>query len=187
MLPRGVASAHRPPPTLRTLRSLQPGLRDHSSETNAVGRPSGVECEESKPQECLLSPASKAHLSVFSAMGFCLREEASLLQPKLGTTETGWKTASPASSGYPHRTHCPPWTTPPPHHLGKLTGLGLPLSGGGRRQAGAVHAALKGQIKKRICPWSCYWEAPALHLPWEQEDASLPRALSCSVEASLLL
>lgn len=114
MLPRGVASAHRPPPTLRTSRSLQPGLRDHSSETNAVGRPSGMECEESKPQECLLSPASKAHLSVFSGMGFCLREEASLLQPKLGTSETGWKTASPASSGCPHHTHCPPWTTTPP-------------------------------------------------------------------------
>lgn len=33
-------------------------------------------CEEFKPQECLLSLASKAHLFVFSGTGFCLHEEA---------------------------------------------------------------------------------------------------------------
>lgn len=44
-----------------------------------------------QPQERLLSPASKAHLSVFSGMGFCLHEEASFRQYELGMSKTGWK------------------------------------------------------------------------------------------------
>lgn len=82
---------------------------------------------EYKPQECLLSPASKARLSVFSGMGFCPREEASLRQHESGMSETGWKRVSPVSSGCPPHKCCPPWT---PHTQGKQEGLGLLMSGG---------------------------------------------------------
>lgn len=66
-------------------------------------------CEEFKPQECLLSLASKAHLLVFSETGFCLHEEAPTLQCELGTSGTGW-----TPSVCPQRAHRPSWTTCPP-------------------------------------------------------------------------
>lgn len=112
-------------------------------------------CEEFKPQECLLSLASKAHLLVFSETGFCLHEEAPTLQCELGTSGTGW-----TPSVCPQRAHCPSWTTCPP--LGKHTGLGFSLGRGSCWETPAL--SLSWEKKEASTPWGlgCPVEASLL-------------------------
>lgn len=92
---------------------------------------------ESKPQDCWVSPAVKAHFSFFSGMGLNLRlhKEVSLLLCEWGCQrlEGAGGTALPSSSGYAHHACCPPWTT---HPLGNKACLSSRWSGGNQRQDG---------------------------------------------------
>ena len=105
-------------------------------------------CEEFKPQECLLSLASKAHLFVFSGTGFCLHEEAPPLQCELGTS-------GPPLSALNVHIALP---GPPAHPLGKHTGLGFPLGGGSCWETPALSLS-PGRRRKLLCPgdWAVPW------------------------------
>lgn len=107
-------------------------------------------CEEFRPQECLLSLASKAHLLVFSGTGFCLHEEAPPpLQCELGTSGL----AGPPLSAPSVHTALP---GPPAHPLGKHTGLGFPLGG---RSCWETPALSPGRKRKLLClgDWAVPW------------------------------
>ena len=88
-LPQGVASAHTHKEHLERPAVWLQGPQFRNGTLSA--RLSGTGLWRIQPQERLLSPASKAHLSVFSGMGFCLHEEASFRQYELGMSKTGWK------------------------------------------------------------------------------------------------
>ena len=112
-------------------------------------------CEEFRPQECLLSLASKAHLLVFSGTGFCLHEEAPPPQCELGTSGL----AGPPLSAPSVHTALP---GPPAHPLGKHTGLGFPL--GGRSCWETPAHSLSWEEKEASMPWGlgCPVEASLL-------------------------
>lgn len=114
-------------------------------------------CGESKPRDCLLSPASKAYLTSFSGVRFC-GETLCLHRDRRPAAGTGGVTACLENSPACFLWLSTPPTLPSAGHQpltprGNTDGLGSLCNGASKRQDGAKQAACKDGIKEQVRLW----------------------------------
>lgn len=114
-----------------------------------------------------MSPASKAHSTsslLWSQILWpnpCLHRGLPPAGGHLGMSETGWKTVLPASAGCPLHKCCPPLRE-------TRRAWGPPGVKGARDRMGPNVQTVRTELRRKSA-------FRALHLPWGQKEASLPR------------